>query len=406
MSIRQFTTNILKQTLLVLGCLLVFSGSTFAAPGDEGLLPSNPFYFFKEWGRGIRRATTFSDEKRNLLELSILRDKEAEVTKLSGIMSEGSEAVGVAVRQYADQFRAFQPKFAALKQRSYSPAIQAKALDLSYSNVDVFSNLPLGEVVLKEKQALLKAIFDLGTTGETVREKYRVFFLEEANPVLAVTAFNFFIDAAIQPGLSSADQYELLRLSEEMLSYLNRALKIAREEQNLFLSANLDPLLKLQALVAIRARVSEAERATFDSLNLEIIKMIGAPIEIKKVELRAVRFSREMLKVAEKWDTEGAMKKNIDQVQFFLDQADLFLKNNQPEQALFEANRAVAVLFQTLLFLTTPNNSERVYIKEFERLKIENPDQRERIENILEVVKDRKLTFPDVRVEAWLFDSF
>jgi len=46
---------------------------------DPGLLPTNPFYFLKEWGRGVRQLFAFNPIKKAELELRFTNEKAAEL---------------------------------------------------------------------------------------------------------------------------------------------------------------------------------------------------------------------------------------------------------------------------------------------------------------------------------------
>jgi hypothetical protein len=50
---------------------------------DVGVLPTNPFYFLKEWGRGVRLFFTFNSVKKAELQLRYLDEKIIELSKLT-----------------------------------------------------------------------------------------------------------------------------------------------------------------------------------------------------------------------------------------------------------------------------------------------------------------------------------
>src|SRR3989338_3400178 len=86
-------------------------GITFAAKapsgtaqlnGEEppGLLPSNPFYFFKEWRRGIRRLLTSDPAAKLELEIKIVSEKADELSKIMDIAPDSVSAVKKALLNY------------------------------------------------------------------------------------------------------------------------------------------------------------------------------------------------------------------------------------------------------------------------------------------------------------------
>ncbi len=67
---------------------------------NTGLLPSNPFYFLKEWGRGFRKFITPSLIKKSEVELEVLNQKAAELKKLDEITAGDLKAVRRALASY------------------------------------------------------------------------------------------------------------------------------------------------------------------------------------------------------------------------------------------------------------------------------------------------------------------
>ncbi|OGY59394.1 MAG: hypothetical protein A3H06_01545 [Candidatus Colwellbacteria bacterium RIFCSPLOWO2_12_FULL_44_13] len=109
---------------LLLSIFVFIPGVTLAAEGSEaevltvatdstislqtlgvektGLLPTNPFYFFKEWKRGIQRFFTFNKTKKTVLELDIANQKAAELKSLEEIQPDNTEAIQKALRNYEE----------------------------------------------------------------------------------------------------------------------------------------------------------------------------------------------------------------------------------------------------------------------------------------------------------------
>ena len=72
--------------LFIIIAALNFVFFNFALAQDNvGLLPTNPFYFIKEWQRGVKSFFTVSAVKRAELELAVIREKSAEIKKLQVI---------------------------------------------------------------------------------------------------------------------------------------------------------------------------------------------------------------------------------------------------------------------------------------------------------------------------------
>jgi hypothetical protein len=72
----------MRKLLFTVIILIFLSVNLAQASNDVGLLPSNPFYFLKEWRRDLRGFFTINPIKRAELELQIIREKSAEIKKL------------------------------------------------------------------------------------------------------------------------------------------------------------------------------------------------------------------------------------------------------------------------------------------------------------------------------------
>src|SRR3989304_1431905 len=67
-----------------------------------GILPTNPFYFLKEWGRELRRAFVFNPVKRAEFELKITDEKAGELEKVSNIDGDNERGIDRAVSNYEE----------------------------------------------------------------------------------------------------------------------------------------------------------------------------------------------------------------------------------------------------------------------------------------------------------------
>ena len=69
---------------------------------SAGILPSNPFYFLKEWTRGIKKSFAFSAIKKAELQLEIVNERAAELKKLKEILSLDSKVLTSSLTLYKD----------------------------------------------------------------------------------------------------------------------------------------------------------------------------------------------------------------------------------------------------------------------------------------------------------------
>ena len=101
---------------------------------SPGILPTNPFYFIKEWGRGLRRALTFNAASKVAYELGVADQKLAELQKLANL-SQNNEAIKTALSNYNDSLRILSASVKALEE--YSGSADA---DKAYGNLSTTLN--------------------------------------------------------------------------------------------------------------------------------------------------------------------------------------------------------------------------------------------------------------------------
>ncbi len=94
-----------------------------ATAQNPGILPTNPFYFIKEWRRGIVRFFTFNDVSKASLELKIADQQAAEAQKLQEIQPDDAEALKEAFENYQKSQDRLKSRLSALKENSQNPNI-------------------------------------------------------------------------------------------------------------------------------------------------------------------------------------------------------------------------------------------------------------------------------------------
>jgi len=96
---------------------------------DPGLLPTNPFYFLKQWRWGIRRFFTFNPIKKIELELQLADEKVAEAKRLEELRPDDTRAIQGALENYQEQQERLKEQFEKLGETTKNPEID-KLLDL------------------------------------------------------------------------------------------------------------------------------------------------------------------------------------------------------------------------------------------------------------------------------------
>jgi hypothetical protein len=87
------------------------------------LLPGNPFYFIKEWQRGLKRAVTFNSVKKADLELEFVNERAAELKRLEEVAPQGDEALRKALSNYQSSQERLKSRLLGLKETSANPNV-------------------------------------------------------------------------------------------------------------------------------------------------------------------------------------------------------------------------------------------------------------------------------------------
>jgi hypothetical protein len=89
-----------------------------------GTLPNSPWYFLKEWKRGISRLFTFDATAKAELELKITDEKAAEMLAVSETMPENADALAKALANYTEAADRLKERFAKVEETSENPNVE------------------------------------------------------------------------------------------------------------------------------------------------------------------------------------------------------------------------------------------------------------------------------------------
>ena len=139
--------SIRRALVLVLALGLVFSyNTTVLAEGDatttdevssttedveeelevedaHGILPTNPFYFFKEFSRGLRRFFIFNPIRRAEFEFEVLEEKAEELEVVEMLNPNSLEALNKALENYNENIERLKERLEELAEGSDNPQI-------------------------------------------------------------------------------------------------------------------------------------------------------------------------------------------------------------------------------------------------------------------------------------------
>lgn len=111
---------------------------------NPGILPTSPFYFFKEWKRGVNKFFTFNPVKKAELELDEINQRAAEIKKMEEIAPQNIEAINKASSNYQKNAEQLKNRLEDLKETSQNPNVDKlldKLIDRSLKHQELFDGL-------------------------------------------------------------------------------------------------------------------------------------------------------------------------------------------------------------------------------------------------------------------------
>lgn len=359
------------------------------------LLPTSPFYFFKEWRRGIQRFFTFNSVAKTELELRFVNERATEVKVLEDQGKDDLRGIEKALDNYSRNVERLEKRITLLKETSENPRVD-QLLDLLAHRTIVHQQL-FEELRLK-KEALKDII-------EDVREKLDDMNVKAIVKLDSPEKFKLRFEKAI------SDQKEELLKEFKAINILDRLeKKLPDEVREKILELKGDLILKFEGrfkvgsgdeLLRVLDEVSIAdpeklrvfdeirERITDPSLKsiLNIVRRNALEVS-ENGNIVEEPEANEMIKLAKdlvleleekissgKYLTSGAIGQLLERAEFHVEQAEKFYGEGQYGPAFGQATAAQAVaknglsqLLQSLEELDEASVSLRV---EFDQLKAE-----------------------------------
>jgi hypothetical protein len=137
--------------LLIVGLILILSANIVAAQGaiskvdlgiqNPGVLTTSPFYFLKEWRRGIMRFFTFDQVAKTELELKIANEKAAEFLAVAEREPQNEKAIERALANYQKSRERLAQRLTSLKETSQNPNVDRlldKVVEQEVRHIEVF----------------------------------------------------------------------------------------------------------------------------------------------------------------------------------------------------------------------------------------------------------------------------
>ncbi len=129
---------------LVLSIATITSNVYAQEMENPGILPTSPFYFFKNITRGVQRIFTVNPIKKVELEMNIANQQAAEIKKLEEVAPERIDAISKATANYQINIERLKSRLENLKETSQNPNVDKlveKLTDNSIKHQQLFDEL-------------------------------------------------------------------------------------------------------------------------------------------------------------------------------------------------------------------------------------------------------------------------
>lgn len=368
---------------------------------NPGLLPSNPFYFFKNWTRGLRRALTFNEVNRVDLELDILDEKAGEAAKINKIFSNNEIFSKNAVDNY----------IAALQRFYQISDYSRENLDRVYveliGHAAILSVAPEPQIIQKNQLNLINHLIKTNDSTEAFRSAVRAAAFDPS------FSGAFSLKAGEMAGqlellVSPSDAYQMRRLKEDVL--IDFAYRYDETVAQEFLLGG-DLLHRLMALDVARNLAPDPEVKSRVSLARQSILDQAASNISSELVVNYLDFSQSLFNELRR---STGSKNILFQPQFHLDQVQSFIKAGQLSSAVGQSSLAATSIQGSLFYLVAKPEAEP-YLKELNILKqdlsdLDSGDQslitaaEEKIVNLADSSNLSKVEFPNDSLEKSLLN--
>jgi len=357
-------------------------GSIDLGVESVGLLPSNPFYFLKEWGRGFRSLFAKNIGKAEL-ELITLNEKAAELKKLEEITAGRIDALLTAAETYKETAERLRARLLQIKETSIDAAVDRLLSDLvnrTLRHLYLFEQLQskfAGEervrTALDELQNSLADVWAatparLDPTGKFhPRVSASVNLL---NDQLRELRAAWFLDR-VEEKLTGQARVEAAALREDLLVRFSGRLEglDAIGVNVVYILENFpgDQLKMLRILDEIRENVQSHDlKNKLNFLRRSILDAFGNRLS-EAAARQAIGAAAVLLAGAESEVAESGIilkktvKELIERGRFNLNQAESFFSEEDYSAAFGQASAAQAILRSAwLLVVQTPDNQSQL----------------------------------------------
>jgi len=355
--------------VLILPFLAVAISPTDLDLPAPGVLPSNPFYFFKEWKRGLKRTLTFNSIKTARLELDILNERAAEISKLTEVMPNNDRILKASIDNYRADLRRFQ----------LMEKLTGDIIFQHLKHIQLFSVIE-GDFAVETKKELIIDLNELLSDNISVQEFRKL--LNEKNRNNKQAFGGLMMASAVE----QLNNDQLVRIKDDLLiDFLGEWM--AREYSDDVFKTNNQSLTHLiRVLDELRFKIGDREVKS----RLNILRQHF----FKSTEGRQLK--SEVGKMIQE------LKSSTDQTSFYIKQAERFYGEEQYQAALGQVSMGAATVANS----QPVNYQEEIEVlkKYYDWLSVDDEELEKQIIELADRIGRRRATDTNSRLEQLLID--
>lgn len=396
----------MKKLLVIVVFLSFFSVGLVQAQDNVGLLPTNPFYFLKEWRRSVQNFFTFNVIKKAKLTLQISDEKLAEVKRVAEMKLQES-ALAEALKNYQKNTERLKTQLESLKENSQNPN-QDKLIDQlvnrSIVHLEFFSGLE-HEFVESVQKSILKTLAVAPVRLETVQD-FRARLknvLETRKGVVSILQAAGIL-LGLEDVLPAESTTELNKLKEDLLLKLQGQIQADFE---ILKDLPVNSLDSIELLDELRAGVEDGTelRNKLNLIRQTILEWAQENKKIRKPEAEKIIAKASQLVAVLEIELDNSASKPVrsgnksslvllDRAKFNLEQAGVSLENRQYGAAFGQASAAATAARNALNRLSRMEDDGKDFDTDIKQLKSDYDD-------LMALVKEKEL---DSETDPELFE--
>ena len=345
---------------------------------EPGMLPGNPFYFLKEWGREVKKSFSFNSVKKAETQLQIVNERVSEIKKLKDLLPSSSKAFTKSLDNYQKSIDLLKERIANLERLSASETniFLNQLADGIIKQIKLFSEIK-DEVGDKNKnriselqEKITQIIADIPSKMETPNDfkcrLEKVIENQSNNSLKEITVSE--ILSRLNEKTSKEARLELLKIKENLLIKFQSRLQsedFSRALSEIMNELSGDSISKIKVLDEIKEVASDSE--TKNKLNLVRQNILDEAVINKQIRSgeaeKMIADASVLLKDFQ--DSIGAtstpksliIRSLFDKAKFNLEQAKQSLELNNYGQAFGQASASSASASTGLNYISKFNLS-------------------------------------------------